>query len=1404
MDDKLRKGKIAMTIGKKLVILFLLVSLVPAALISVSNFLQSSDILEKEEYAKLEAVRAIKGHQIEDYFKERLADARMYSSLPKVVQAVQDFGKAFHAEGFQGVAYREAAEKLGAILINIKRIYGYYDVMLLDTDGDVVYTVEKEWDLGENLMRGKLLDTNLAEGFRNREKGIQLIDFKIYPPSNGPASFVVAELLDLAGLDVGALAFQIPIADVNEIMQERTGLGETGETYLVGADRLMRSDSRFEHESTIFRKRIDTAVVTAALEGTTGDRINKDYRGTPVLTAFAPLKVPGLKWVVLAEIDAAEAFADIATLRNQAAAIGGLMALVVTFLALFFARNLSRPITRIALVGERLAKGDVNQPKLNLTSADEVGVLGRVFDQLIDYLTEKAEAARQIATGNLAIQAKSRGEQDQLGNSFVSMLGYLQNIGDGSDRIAKGDLSVEIVPTGKEDQLGTSLRQMVLSLRQSHQETTDQDWLKSGLARLNDVVRGELQLSDLVTKTLSEVSTNLDAKVGAFYTTKAQESGEQSLSLLGSYAYTQRKNLSHQFGFGEGLVGQAALEHKQILISNAPEDYIKVCSGLGEAVPRHICVTPLLFKDDVKGVIEVATLDALTELKLDYLRQAANVVATTVELTQGRMRIASALEEAQRMSEELQAQQEELTATNSELEEQTQSLQRSEEQLKTQQEELEAANGELEEKNELLEQQKREVEQARREITERAEELALASKYKSEFLANMSHELRTPLNSLLLLARQFVDNKSGNLSGQQIESAKIIHGSGNDLLALINEILDLSKIEAGRMDIKISRLEIADLAQNIKGTFEHLTGEKGLGLDVVVSEDCPDHIFTDHYRLQQVVKNLVSNAIKFTSEGSVSIAFRRPASSTNLAKSGLSPQEALGIEVRDTGIGIAPDKHRIIFEAFQQADAGTTRKFGGTGLGLTISREITSLLGGEIQVASELGHGSTFTVFLPLSKGVEADVGPRAQPAKPAIQSISPQRVDSRPARAVEQVADDRIAIGAAEKVILIIEDDHNFARILLGLCHEKDFKCLVAGSGEDGLVLAKKHMPAAIILDIQLPGKDGWKVLELLKEDPETRHIPVHIASVEEPSLDSFKKGAIGHLRKPVSKEDLEGTFERIENLASRRVKELLVVEDDAEVRRSIVELVGEGDVHTTEATNGAQAIAALKSGLFDCMILDLGLWDIDGKDLLKSVGADPSIRLPPVIIYTARDLTVDEEVELRTYAESIIIKDVRSQDRLLDEVSLFLHRVVKDLPQKKRQVITDLHNTDIMFQDKTVLIVDDDMRTVFAMSKLLVDRGMKTLKADNGEKALKALEQEPRVDIVLMDIMMPVMDGYEAIKRIREQERFRRTPIIALTAKAMKGDSERCVVAGANDYLPKPVDQDRLLSLMRVWLYR
>jgi CheY-like chemotaxis protein/signal transduction histidine kinase/DNA-binding LacI/PurR family transcriptional regulator/PAS domain-containing protein len=933
-----------------------------------------------------------------------------------------------------------------------------------------------------------------------------------------------------------------------------------------------------------------------------------------------------------------------------------------------------------------------------------------------------------------------------------------------------------------------------------------QIWQTNGQALLNERMRGEQELATLANNVIEQLCIYLAAPVGALYALE-----DTKLTLAGAYAY-RRKSLVEQFELGEGLVGQAAKGKRTINIQ-LPDDYIKITStSLGEIMPRHVIFAPLAYDGQVVGVVEMGALTPFTQEQLEFLNIAIESVAIAFMTAQARQRVNELLVQTRRQAEELQAQEEELRATNEELEAQTESLRTSETRLKTNQAALEAANANLEENTHVLQQQQAELDRqnkilrdAQQELERKAEELAMASKYKSEFLANMSHELRTPLNSMLILASMLAKNDEGNLTADQVESAQVIHSGGTDLLNLINEILDLAKVEAGKMEFHFAPMAWEALIERMKAQFGPIAQRKGLQFPISIANDLPAGIVTDEQRLAQIIKNLLSNAFKFTEQGSVALTIQRAAPG-----SGFDPAQFVGISVMDTGIGMTPQQQKVVFEAFQQADGSTSRQYGGTGLGLTITREMTQHLGGQVTLTSEPGKGSTFTIYLPL-KAEDGKV--ENQPSDHQPSPINPSASSGQALqRTIQQstiknqqspIPDDRDDIEPSDRILLIVEDDPKFAKIVLNYAHKKHFKCLVAGDGESALALTKTHRPAAIILDLKLPGMSGWDVLDAIKDDPDTRHIPIHIMSVDDEDISAYQRGAMGFLTKPISQKELEGAFGKIEAFISNKIRSLLMVEDDAALRLSVRKLLEGSDISITEAATGQAALKQLTAQQFDCMILDLSLPDISGFEMLNRLDSDETLPKCPVIIYTGKELSPEENQELLKYADSVIIKGIKSPERLLDETALFLHRVVADLPADQQQTIRKLHNREAVLQGKQILIVDDDARNAFALSKLLAERGVKMHIAASATKALEKLEHL-EVSLILTDIMMPGMDGYEFIKALRQQPSFQKLPIIALTAKAMKGDREKCIEAGANDYLSKPIDPERLFSMLRVWLSR
>jgi HAMP domain-containing protein/signal transduction histidine kinase/DNA-binding response OmpR family regulator len=1067
----------------------------------------------------------------------------------------------------------------------------------------------------------------------------------------------------------------------------------------------------------------------------------------------------------------------------------------------FMASNLTEQVRGIVKVVTAVADGNLTQ-RLTVQAKGEVAALADTINgmttTLATFADQVSNVAREVGVdGRLGGQAHVPGAagtwKDLTGNVNLlaaNLTTQVRAIAEVATAVTKGDLtrSIQVETRGEVAELKDNINTMISNLRETTESNREQDWLKTNLAKFTGMLQGQRELNTVGQMLLTELAPLVNGHLGSIYHLVSSEE-EAQLTLLSSYAHRPDR-LARSLQLGEGLAGQCALEKKRILLNDVPAEFLTVASSLGEARRVSIIVLPVLFEGQTKAVIELASLQSFSTASLaflDLLTQSIGVVFNTIEAT---MRTEGLLKKSQQLTVQLQSRQSELQATNEELGNKARLLAKQ--------------NAEVERKNAEVERKNAEVEQARRALEEKAAELALTSKYKSEFLANMSHELRTPLNSILILSQQLAENPFGNLAPKQIEYSRYINSSGTDLLHLINDILDLSKIESGTVAVEFEEIPFSGLRDSIDRSFRHVAEAKNLPFHIEFAEGMPSSMDSDPKRLQQILKNLLSNAVKFTSQGQVVVR-------VHMASDGWSPdhpvlsraQEVVAFAVEDTGIGIAPEKQRLIFEAFQQADAGTSRKYGGTGLGLAISRELAALLGGEIKLSSVFGQGSTFTLYLPLRY---------TGPDNVRTASSAPSAVAEMPAHAVamphvgrdERIEDDRGDIDENDAVVLIVEDDPHYARILLGLARDKGFKGIVAMKGAIGLSLARQYKPAAISLDIFLPDMLGWTVLNQLKLDPTTRHIPVQIISMEEERQHGLSHGAFNYLVKAPTTDGLEAAFDRIKEFIAPRTKRLLVVEDDDIERQAIVELLGYDDIETVTAATGAEAMEALRGDAFDCVVLDLRLPDMTGFELLEKMHAEPALREVPVVVFTGKDLDADEQARLKSMAKSIVLKDVQSPERLLDETALFLHRVVTELPPEKQAMLARLHGSRDVLRGRKVLVVDDDARNIFALTSLLENHGMDVISATNGRDAVQLVEETPDISLVLMDIMMPEMDGYETIKMIRDSGRFRTLPILALTAKAMKGDREKCLDAGASDYIAKPVNTDHLLSLMCVWLFR
>jgi HAMP domain-containing protein/CheY-like chemotaxis protein/signal transduction histidine kinase len=1051
------------------------------------------------------------------------------------------------------------------------------------------------------------------------------------------------------------------------------------------------------------------------------------------------------------------------------------------------AANLTNQVRGIAQVVTGVANGDLKR-KLTLEAKGEIAQLADTINFMIDTLATFADQVTTVARevgfeGKLGGQAQVPGAAglwrdltDSVNQLAEQLTSQIRAIGEVATAVTKGDLSrtIEVEARGEVAELTRNVNEMIQNLRDTTRKNTEQDWLKTNLARFTAMLQGQRDIKTVSRLIMSEIAPLVNAYAGAFYI--SDPAGDQEiLRLIASYALNKRKSAQRTVREGEGLVGQCLVEKQRILLSEVPAEYMTITSGLSEVQPLSLIVLPVLFEGDVKAVIELASSEAFNEIQLQFFDQLTESIGVILNTIGASMRTEELLKQSQALTNELQSQQMELQQTNDELEEKARLLQ---------------------ERNEEIERRTREIDEARQELEKKAEQLSLTSKYKSQFLANMSHELRTPLNSLLILSKQLADNPEGNMSNKQIEFAQTIRAAGSDLLTLINDILDLSKIESGTTSIDLQEVPFRAIEDDVSRTFDQIAKDKGLQFVIRRSNEVPESLATDPTRLQQILKNLLSNAFKFTGEGRVTLEISLVRDHRLSSIQG----PAIAFAVSDTGIGIPPDKFNVIFEAFQQADMGTSRKFGGTGLGLAISREIAGLLGGEIGVESSIGEGSTFTLYHPLERNASTGIVRAFVPESRRERVLLPH--ESMPA-GMETIHDDRDNIESTDRVLLIIEDDPIFARILLGLARDRGFKGIVALSGDQGLDLARRYLPDAITLDIGLPDCDGWALLSDIKNDPNTGTIPVHVISGEEQWQRALDSGAIAHLRKPVTEEALTATFDNLLGFADRRTKNLLVIEDDLTQLNAMVNLIGSGEVAVTAVRSGSEALDALETQRFDCIVVDLGLPDYNGDELIERIRQHREHSRTPVIVYTGRDLSKHEETKLNRLTEAVIVKDAMSPERLLDETRFFLHQVEARLPAAKRAAEIPPLGTATL-EGRKVLVVDDDARNIYALSAALEGHHLQVVSAESGQDGIDLLNRDPDIDLVLMDIMMPDMDGYETIRRIRAQGRFDRLPIIALTAKAMKGDRESCIAAGASEYISKPVDIEQLISLLRIWLNR
>ncbi|MDW7553161.1 HAMP domain-containing protein [Azospirillum brasilense] len=1073
------------------------------------------------------------------------------------------------------------------------------------------------------------------------------------------------------------------------------------------------------------------------------------------------------------------------------------------------AANLTGQVRGIAEVVTAVAEGNLKR-KLTVAARGEIAALADTINGVIETLAIFADQVTNVARevgieGKLGGQAKVPGATgvwgdltDNVNQLAANLTTQVRAIAEVATAVTKGDLtrSIAVEASGEVASLKDNINEMIRNLRDTTQKNAEQDWLKTNIAKFTRMLQGERDLVTVTNMILSEIAPLVNAQHGVLYVT-SRDGDEPVLDLVASYALKERDGLGTRFTLKQGLVGQCAHEKKPILLTNVPKDYVRISSGLGEAAPLNIIVLPVLFENEVNAVLELASFGHFSETHRSFLEQLTESIGIVLNTIATNMRTEGLLKQSQRLTAELQSQQEELKTTNERLEHQAASLRQSEELLMAQQEKLRQTNEALEEK---------------------AEQLSLTSKYKSQFLANMSHELRTPLNSLLILSKLLSDNGDHNLTPRQVEFARTIHAAGSDLLNLINDILDLSKIESGTVTLEIGAVVLDDLRGHVERTFAQLAEEKGLRFDIDMTQPLPAAIQTDQKRLEQVLNNLLSNAFKFTETGGVTFRVGLAGEGWSAAHPVLNAAEGvLAFTVIDTGIGIPENKQRIIFEAFQQADGTTSRKYGGTGLGLSISREIARLLGGEIRVQSESGAGSAFTLYVPMEFDIAryGDPAPKLAPFPTPTRPIVVPGPEERLALPQHPpVADDRERIRPGDPVVLIVEDDVKFASILVDLAREKGFKAILSHAGSPAMPMARKYRPDAVMLDIGLPDIDGWALLDLLKRDPHTRHIPVHVISAKEERRRGLAMGAFDYTEKPADREAIFAALAKVKGFVERHQRRLLIVEKVPNPETGgIAGLIdhdkgvgggGGDDIDISTVTSAEAARALLAKERFDCMVLDLTIPQPSDFELIDSLRTRDSTAWMPVVAYVSDAIAPEDEARLRRLAETVVLRSVHSADSLLDETALFLHRAVDRLPDDKRNALDQIRQRDPVLAGRKALIVDDDFRNIFSLASVLEAHDMTVLHAESGPEGLELLKAHPDLDVALVDIMMPLMDGYQTIREIRATASGRGLPVIAVTAKAMKGDREKCIEAGATDYLAKPVDIDHLLSLLRVWAGR
>ncbi|AGF77112.1 signal transduction histidine kinase [Desulfocapsa sulfexigens DSM 10523] len=1293
----LRRG-----LGKNIFVSFMVLALMPLLVASVLSYHNAHTSLLTKEVRNLQTALSLRGLYFEAYFQERLDDLALQADLSDNIFLLQDLKESYNKSGLSLSQFVKSYNHTRIVtehsqdLQDFQERAGYSNIYMIDIAGDILFSITAEEDLGTNIFHGPYHETELAKLCRLAiETGHSLAsDLTIYGPSGTEKTLFTAQLMvNDYGEEIGVLVLQIELKKIDTLMADVSGLGKTGQIFVVGNDSTLRSTLRSDRTKQVLSTDVNNPLVTKWLQrevirhgvgheearkhlllGDFEGSIYKGQSGNNVLGISADMDSLGqydMHWLMIAEVDEAEVLEAASNLQHMLILVVSFTTLFIVFLAAFLARRMIMPLVSLSAWAKQVSTGDLSIHEMHPPS-NEIGTL---YQALSD------------------------------------MVGELREMIDVKDR---------------------------------------EDWFKTGETGLDKEMRGEGNIATLGDKILNYLCRYLELPVGVFF---AYEN--ETLKFTAGYAYKkQTEDDDIVFALGEGLIGQAARDKRKIYLREgaAEEAHLKTTSGLGIVNLRSLLIIPLVRDDNILGVLEFGSNRILTEEEINFLEHVSESTAIAFQSSNSRQQLQVLLKQTQEQTEQLQTQQQ------------------------------------------ILE--------------ERNKKIELSSKYKSEFLANMSHELRTPLNSILLLSSLMADNKHNALSKDDVESVKIINKAGNDLLNLINEVLDLAKVESGHMTIEIDDVQIVELAQHMKHLFYPVCEDKAIDFKVTLDENMPDTFRTDQSRLEQILKNFLSNSCKFTKNGKVSLHIGRVATlhpdlASSTPEEFMSP-ENLAFTVTDSGIGIAKEKQDLIFESFQQADGSTCRQYGGTGLGLSISLEMAKLLGGCIVMTSEPGQGSQFSLIVPTEQNNEDNDSHGRITAIPSNQRTTlPVTEKVVTQKSADNVADDRKNILNDDLVLLIIDDDPDFATIVRDVARKQQFKVLVAESGEIGLQLIELYNITAITLDIGLPGMSGWTVLSRLKEDSSTRHIPVHVISASDHDNEALKMGALNFVTKPIDAEVLIDALVQLRDMASARGKKVLLVEDDNTLSQVLKNFIMADDIEFLRASTGAQALTILRESTPDCVILDLGLPDMGGEELLRIINDVEELQKIPIIVYTGQDLTSQQKALLDQYSRTTILKGPLSHERLLAEITLFMHRAEKDLPPQQQEIVQRFYNKEHVFKGRKILLVDDDMRNVFSLRKILSDKDLDVVVGKNGMEALEQLKKNDDIDLVLMDIMMPVMDGFEAMAKIRKEKKFKNLPIIAITAKAMKGDRKKCIDGGANDYLAKPIDTERLFAMLRVWLH-